>query len=110
VKLPNFENALIDEAKLRDYCLNPEHPRGKHKARMFRGALGFTAKDTAKLRQLILEGLAVFEAEVGEADEYGSRFTVDIEVATQKRLVRVRSAWIIRTGEDFARLTTSYVL
>lgn len=27
--------------KLTGYCLNPEHPRGKHKARVFASALGF---------------------------------------------------------------------
>jgi hypothetical protein len=110
MKLPNFQNAVIDEAKLRDYCLNPQHPRGKHKARMFRSALGLTVKDTATLRQMILDGIAVFEAEIGEADEYGQRFTVDIDVVTQRRVVRIRSGWIVRKNEDFPRLTTSYVL
>jgi hypothetical protein len=32
MKLSNPENAVADVRKLRDYCLNPEHPRGKHKA------------------------------------------------------------------------------
>ncbi len=35
MKLPNAENAVIDIKKLRDYCLNPNHPEGKHKARVF---------------------------------------------------------------------------
>ncbi len=110
MKLPNFQNAVIDEAKLREYCLNPQHPRGKHKARMFRSAIGLTAKDAPRLHQLILEGIAMFEAEIGEADEYGQRYTVDIDVVAQKGIVRIRSGWIIRTSEDFPRLTTSYVL
>jgi hypothetical protein len=38
-KLPNAEWALLDIRKLADYCLSPVHPRGRHKARVFRDAL-----------------------------------------------------------------------
>jgi len=43
--LPNPENAVADVRKLRDNCLNPEHPRGKHKAQVFSVALGLGAED-----------------------------------------------------------------
>ena len=36
MKPPNGERAIVDIAKLTDYCLNPEHARGKHKARIRR--------------------------------------------------------------------------
>ena len=35
MKLPNADRAVIDAAKLRGYCLNADHPRGKQKARVF---------------------------------------------------------------------------
>jgi hypothetical protein len=35
MKLPNGEHAVVDSAKLREYCLNPHHARGRHKARVF---------------------------------------------------------------------------
>jgi len=57
MKLPNVENAVVDIAKLRDYCLNPTHPKGKHKARTFSEKLGLTQSDAERLRQLILEGI-----------------------------------------------------
>jgi len=38
--LPNGENAIVDIRKLRDYCLNPDNPRGGNKARVFVAALG----------------------------------------------------------------------
>ena len=44
-KLPNAERAVVDIAKLRDYSLNPTHDVGKHKARVFRSALGLTVDD-----------------------------------------------------------------
>jgi hypothetical protein len=45
MKLPNAEAAFIDIRKLRDYSLNPDHDRGKHKARLFLAILGL---DVAK--------------------------------------------------------------
>lgn len=38
MKLPNAERAVVDVRKLRNYCLNAEHPRGQHKARVFKSA------------------------------------------------------------------------
>lgn len=35
MKLPNADRAVVGLAKLRDYCLSPTHPRGRHKARVF---------------------------------------------------------------------------
>jgi hypothetical protein len=34
--LPNASRAIIDLQKIEDYCLDPTHPRGRHKARVFR--------------------------------------------------------------------------
>ena len=43
--LPNPSSAVFDIEKLRDYCLDSEHPRGTHKARVFESALGMTQAD-----------------------------------------------------------------
>jgi hypothetical protein len=51
--LPNAERAVVDIRKLRDYCLNPLHEEGKHKARLFMAALGMTDKDADGLRALL---------------------------------------------------------
>ena len=52
--LPNREQAVVDLAKLSDYCLNPDHPRGRHKARVFASALGLTLADAESLRATLL--------------------------------------------------------
>src|SRR2546423_15226945 len=40
--LPNYERAEILRSKIEGYALNPTHePDGKHKARVFKSALGF---------------------------------------------------------------------
>ena len=56
--LPNRERAVVDLAKLRDYCLNPCHQDGKHKARVFKAALGVGRADAEWLRERILEAAA----------------------------------------------------
>jgi uncharacterized protein DUF6883 len=80
MKLPNAQNAVVDIAKLRDYCLNPNHPKGKHKARAFLDKLGLERNDAEYLRQAILEGILEAEAVEEEATGYGRRFVVDLEL------------------------------
>jgi hypothetical protein len=40
MNLPGGGDAIVDIAKLRDYCLDSRHPRGRHKARVFAATLG----------------------------------------------------------------------
>lgn len=65
MKLPNSDRAVVDIAKLRDYSLNPQHPKGKHKARVFLAVLGFTSQDAEELRRIVLEATRVNEATEG---------------------------------------------
>jgi hypothetical protein len=110
MKLPNGDRAFVDIRKLTDYCLNPGHLRGRHKARVFAAALGLTASDAEELRQLLLANAAAVDAELTSSDEYGDRYVVDFDVARSGWTARVRSAWIVRRGEQFPRLTSCYVL
>jgi hypothetical protein len=110
MRLPHGERAVCDDAKLRDYCLNPQHPRGRHKARVFQSALGLTAAHTALLRDALLAAARTEEATAGEADVYGQRYVIDFNFAGPAGAGRIRSTWIVRNGEDFPRLTTCYVL
>ena len=109
MRLPNAVNAVIDLEKIRDYCLNPDHPRGKHKARVFESVFGFRQSDSSRLLDLIAVGIVTAESDVGERDDFGARFTTDIEIRVGGCVAVVRTAWIVRTGEDFPRLTTCYL-
>ncbi len=97
--LPNHKAADIDIAKLRDYCLSPAHPRGRHKALLFRSTLGIGVADAAWFRQALLKGLGTVDADRQATDQYGERWTADILVARQTRHIVVRTVWMIRTGE-----------
>ncbi len=109
-RLPNAEDAIVEGRKLRDYCLSPEHPRGKHKARVFTSALGLTAEDSEELRQALLSAAVSEEAVPAEKDEYGQRYVLDFEMSTEVGRATVRSGWIVRSGEGFPRFTSCWVL
>ncbi len=108
--VPNAENAFVDVRKLTDYCLNPEHEIGKHKARVFKSALDLTVENAEELRDALLYAVKTNEAEAGRFDKFGQRYTVNFEMERKAKKATVRSAWIIETDTDFPRLTTCFVL
>ena len=110
VKLPNGERAVVDVAKLSGYCLDPSHPRGRHKARVFRSALGLIAAHAEELRAALLAAARTEDATPAEHDEYGDRYVVDFVMTGPIGSARVRSAWIVRAGEDFPRLSSCFVM
>lgn len=110
MKLPNGERAEVEIGKLRDYCLNPMHPRGRHKARVFEAALGLTDRDALRLRAVLLEAARSMDVELGERDSYGQRYILDFPMAGPTRTVTVRSCWIVLTAQDTPRLTSCWVL
>ncbi|HYX72483.1 MAG TPA: hypothetical protein VE732_06915 [Nitrososphaera sp.] len=107
--MPNGERAIVEIRKLRDYCLNPDSPRGGGKARVFLSTLGLTAEDAPRLRKKLLEVARTEEAHLGELDMYGQRYTIDFEMETEVGKAVVRSGWIILREELAPRLTTCYV-
>ncbi len=109
MKLPNGAWAVVDFAKLRDYCLSPDHPRGKHKARVFAATLGLTLDHVEELRSALLVAAGMEEATPTDLDAYGQRYVVDFTMRGPKGEATVRSSWIVRAG-DFPRLTSCYVL
>lgn len=108
-KLPNAENAYVDIFKLRDYCLNPNHPVGKHKARVFKSELGINRTDAELLRDLILDSLPKNEAKINFEDKYGVRYTVNLKIRILNKERVVTTGWIIRSNENFPRLITCYL-
>jgi uncharacterized protein DUF6883 len=108
--LPNGEHAIVDIRKLRDYCLNPDNARGRHKARVFAAALGITAAEAPQLRAKLLEIARTGDAQRGELDLYGQRYTIDFEMETTVGKATIRSGWIILHDKPTPRLTTCYVM
>lgn len=107
--LPNGKHAVVDIRKLRDYCLNPDSPRGSCKAQVFSDVLGMTKRDAGMLRSRLLDIAATGPAQVGKLDEYGQRYVIDFELHIGNRRAVLRSGWIILKNETAPRLTTCYV-
>ncbi len=110
MKLPAGEIAIVEMAKLRDYCLNPLHPRGRHKARVFASALGITRGHAEFLGAELLRAARDEDASKGTVDQFGERYNVDFTLVRGPREALVRSSWIVRAGEHVPRLTSCFVI
>jgi len=111
MKMPNAERAVVELIKLTDYCLNPRHPRGRHKARVFAARTGITADDAELLREALLEAARTSQDAVpGEKDGFGRRYVLDFDLTGPKATATARSTWIVQANEDYPRLATCYLL
>lgn len=107
--LPFAEKAFIDDQKLANYCLSETHTVGKHKARVFKSALGITAVDYPFLRETILTAVLMNEAQLNGSNQQGTLYSVDFRMTYENQTAIVRTAWIVRYGESFPRLVSCYI-
>lgn len=108
MKLPNGDRALIPIEKLTGYCLNPNHPKGKHKARVFQSVLNLTADNADVLSALIQQ--AALSGNVVQQDftPQGQIFKVDWEIPNTDRRI-LRTTWEIAYSLEIPRLITAFV-
>lgn len=95
--------------KLVGYVLNPDHPRGCHKARVFRSALGIGQADWRYLRDQLLA--AVVEATVRgmRITPFGVLYDVVVLVDGLNGSTHpVATVWLV-ADEDVPRLVSSWV-
>jgi len=108
--LSGYEKASIPRAKLEDYLLNPAHPVGKHKAKVFESALGFDQSSWELLEMAIRNELPYNEALSTKDDLYGRRYNVTITIkgpnGSEKEVI---TAWILKTGDDRPSFVTAYL-
>jgi len=109
VRLPNSHKAVVEIQKLSNYSLNPNHPVGKHKARVFKAALGITLEDAGWLREQALEVALSDDVRRGADSIFGAKYVIDSMLEYKGMSAMVRFSWIIETGTDFPRLTSCYV-
>jgi hypothetical protein len=107
--LPHADSAQIDSRKLTDYALNPDHPVGRNKARVFESTTGFTRHNHESLLRQLHQGVREQPAELGRADQYGQRYTVDIPVRGPAGSATVSTGWLLEAGSSTPRLLTLYV-
>ena len=94
--MPGGDAAIVDPEKLTGYCLNTEHPRGKHKARVFAKVLGYTIEHAGQLRSALLAAAATGDAAPVGSDRFGDRYVLEFEVRGSRGTAVVKSMWILR--------------
>jgi hypothetical protein len=110
VFLPRASAAEVPEEKLRDYVLSPEHPLGRHKARVFAATLGIGRDDWAYLRDQIQARLAespvtAIRPKPPHGVEYEIRMTIEGLNGESHPVV---TGWLVPDVEP-PRLVTAYV-
>ncbi|GEM_PF-637378 len=103
------DKVVINPRKLTHYALDPQSPKGKHKAIVFE-QLGFTkANYTELLEQLQTKSLTTEAISYGE-DEYGTRYTLEIPIENQTgQTAIVITGWLVPKNTQEAHLVTLYV-
>jgi hypothetical protein len=77
MKLPNAECAIISIEKLVGYCLNPEHPKGKHKARVFQSILGINRENADRLYELVRQAAIAVEVGQERSTPFGQEYLIE---------------------------------
>lgn len=108
-RLIGADQAIVDDRKVTAYALNPDHPVGRNKARVFSSVLGFDSSNAESLMSQIRAGVATNPPMPGIGDRFGQRFTVDVFVTGPNGSAIVRTGWIFDPGATVPRLTTLYV-
>jgi len=109
VILPNANKVIVDIKKLEGYCLNTSHPRGKHKAKVFKSVLELTTNDAKLLSTKLKEVVSEVDSSFLSEDDFGIRYFVDFNMEVNKKKATIRSVWIIKSDEDFPRFVTCYI-
>lgn len=109
-KLPNGDRAVVPLEKFTEYALNPQHPSGRHKARVFQAARGLTLADAAFLQETVRQIASANEATSQNPRSYGERYVIDFALTTNVGRAMVRSTWMLHYGDHLPRLTSCYVI
>ena len=110
MKLPNPDQAIIDRRKLTDYCLNPNHPDGRHKARVFESALDLNLNNVEVLEAALLKSVKQYNAVKDKQNRYRQKYIIDFSLVHNGKKATIHSVWIVKKNENFPRLVTCYVL
>jgi len=100
------DKANIDSRKLHDYLLNPAHPEGATKAQ-YLSEMGYNQENYHILEVDLRNQHLTRDVQPGNESIYGVKYEIVAPLFGpngKKRLIR--SVWMIRKGETYARLIT----
>lgn len=109
MRLPDGEQVVVEDAKLLEYVLNPEHPVGRHHAALFEQLLGITRANYELLKEQLFLAAVSVEVEAGKASPFGEKFEMRVLVRGPLGTRPVLAVWIREPGPTGPRLITCYV-
>ncbi len=108
MKLPNYEQAIVPQAKITEYLLSLSHEDGRSKARFFL-SFGFSLERWQTLAGALLAHAANYEVAKIEPSPFGLRYVIEgIISAPDGRTPHIRVVWFIETEKDRPRFVTAY--
>ena len=107
--LPAGKQAVVEDAKILDYVLNPEHPLGRHHAKLFEGLLGITRVNYQVLKEQLLRAAVTVQVEAGKPSPFGQKFEMRVLVRGPLGTRPVLAVWMHEQGQASPRLITCYV-
>jgi hypothetical protein len=109
MQLPNGERAVIDDGKLLDYVLSPEHPVGRHHAVLFERLLGIKRTNFLLLKHALLNAAKTTAATHGRPSPHGRKYECRFAMTGPSGSATVLAVWLVESGSDVPRLITCYV-
>ncbi|MEX1027794.1 MAG: DUF6883 domain-containing protein [Candidatus Paceibacterota bacterium] len=104
---PDAEHAIVTEAKVRDYLLNPNHPVGGPKAVWF-ASIGYTMDTWQDLAGDLLRLARTVDDFVAKSSPFGVKYEVSGGIGRPgHRPADVISVWIVEEN-SLPRLITAY--
>lgn len=106
MKLPQFEQAVISEAKIVDYLLSPSRDKAE-----FFADFGFSIAEWQILAKALSSHAVTHEVANSVTTTHGTKYIVEGELSTPDgRNPKVRSVWIIEHEQIVPRFITAYPL
>jgi hypothetical protein len=104
-----FGEARVDVRKIRGYCLNDQHEKGKHKALVFKQQLGITLANWYILAEQLAAGVEENLVNHPKQTKWAVQYEVKIPVTGPNGVTRlVTSGWKIEKGKP-PFLTSAYI-
>ncbi|MEL4895978.1 DUF6883 domain-containing protein [Crocosphaera sp. Alani8] len=107
MSLPNGHQADLGD-KIENYCLNPNHQKGKNKATIFQSKLGINLNNADILKKAIKQAAINESVFIRKINEYGTHYNMKFLLKTDAGKSLILVAWIILINENFPRLTNCY--
>ncbi len=106
-QLPGAASAVVDEAKIRVYLLDPTHPRNGGKAGFFL-SFGFQPSRWTEMAKALLEHPLTNPVAATSASVHGAKHVVRCSIQTPDgRNPCVTTVWMTQIGHN-PRLITAY--